>query len=366
VRSWTRTTASSAASPQRLALPTRIAPRSKRAPSTSARALESRSNGANDNSIVEKNTLEGCGGDGVEANGLDSSNVQVVSNRFSKLGDDGADINGDGTIFEKNRCENIDGDCGELDGDAVDAVSNRCELCNDVIDLDGDDALVDKNRGSVCSSGILVDGDDPVVTNNRIDSCSGTGVDVVCTGLSCSAGLVSKNRVSDVRSDGFYLETTMPGLLFENNTATDVTGQGVETDCIETVTLDRNKVTGTDDSERECFYICGDNNTITNNQARDCSGDGFHVDNDNNTFDRNKVSKALRHGFLVHDVGTTLTDNSATDTNGVGFSLEGADQTTLGGNKASKNRVGACNEATNTVGIADNSFGTVVSVCPNL
>jgi parallel beta-helix repeat protein len=323
--------------------------------------------GNNGSTIIEKNTLEGCGGDGVEAIGIDSSNVQVISNVFSKVGDDGADINGNGTIFEKNRCENIGGDCGELNGDSVEAVSNRCEICTDVIDLDGDDALVDRNRGSTCSNGIEVNGDDPVVTNNRIDNCSDTAIDVVCTDTSCSAGVVSRNRVSNIRSDGFYLETGFSGLLFENNTATDVNDDGVDTDCVVGVTFDRNKVTNTDDGERECYYICGDGNTLTNNQANGCSGDGFYVDDDSNTLEKNRVRNSLRNGFTIQGSTNTLTDNSATDTNGVGFAIEsGADGTVLGGNKASKNRVGACTEGTNTTGVADNSFGTVVPICPSL
>jgi parallel beta-helix repeat protein len=326
----------------------------------------------NDNSIVEKSILEGCGGDGVESVGgfPESLNVQVIGNSFSQIGDDGADINGDGTIFEKNRCNNIDGHCAELNGDLVEVVNNRCEGCNDVATVVGNDALVDRNRGSNLSGGIDLNGDDPIVTNNRIDGTSGPGFDIVCTGTSCSGGLISKNRVSDSRDAGFQLDIgSLPPstLVVENNTVTDVAGRGIDAECIFDVTLDKNKVDGTDDGGGECFYICGDSNTLSNNSADNCAGDGFYIDEDVNTLDRNKVKNALRNGFSIWGDTNTLTDNSATDTNGVGFAIEtDADGTTLGGNKASKNRVAACNEGTNTTGIADNDFDQVVPRCPTL
>jgi parallel beta-helix repeat protein len=213
-------------------------------------------------------------------------------------------------------------------------------------------------------------GDDPVVTNNRIDGTASPGFDIECTGASCSGGLISKNRITGSRNAGFRLDigSDPPStLVVENNTATDVKEEAFDADCVEGVIFDKNRANGTDDGEDECFDICGSDNTFTNNRADNCAGEGFNISEDNNTLDRNSVKNTLHNGFPINGTGNSLTDNSATDTNGVGFAVEsGATNTTLGGNKASKNRVGAYNEGVNTTGISNNSFDQVIPVCPNL
>ena len=319
-----------------------------------------------------------------EANDVFLGSVEIVGAAG------GIDIFGDAPVLDRIEIEGVDGPAIVLDSD--DAVITRTKLSRVVngrgIFITGDRATIDKpvaenidreaieiqgNDASVVGAkltgvggGIVITGDSPIVEKNRIEQVhsAGPGISVACT--TCSGTSILKNRVESVGGGtAIELAAAGPGAMVVNNRVASTGGPGYDLTGSNGATVENNRAQDIGASSHDCYTVAGDNNTLEKNLATNCSGNGFSVTGMANTLDRNTSKDALQDGIEVGNGadGTQLIDNK-TQGNAL-YGVEVSDgatpsmNTTLDGNKASKNTIAdLCNEGA-SVTLLSNNFPDV-------
>jgi parallel beta-helix repeat protein len=242
-----------------------------------------------------------------------------------------------------------------------------------VLQVSGNNALVARNQGKNCGAGAWVSGENPILVGNRFDE-NGDNDDIVSVSCStnCALGEISRNRLKGTNGDsyGIDLSASAPGFTVFGNNVERTLDYGIYISSGTAMEVERNRVkTAGGDTGEPCFYINGTGHIIEGNSAQECNGDGFTVTDSGNTLFNNRAMWTVEHGFnITGGTGNELERNSATNTNGVGFAIQsGATGTIVDSNRASRNRAGACDAGSGTVGDeTNNNFGVPLAACPSL
>jgi len=331
---------------------------------------------SNTGTLIRNSTFFACGSSSGSAIDLSGDGIEVTSNRFDNIDSGAVFIVGDAALVQRNRFQVIDDDDAiDITGDDAEVVNNRFNNSDfSAVDIIGDFALVRSNRVTAQGGGdpaIRVSGNEPQVISNRVQSTGFSAFDVDCTPLAgCTGGEVSRNTAQDQFNDsaGFDITTNGPAggaFTIDRNRSTRASEYCYGLDVVD-ATIRQNRATGCGGAEAEaCFHISGSANTVENNTARTCMGDGYSVEGSNQILTRNTVRDGGEDGFDVQADSTsvTLTRNTATNIAGVGFEVSWvesgvapADATSAANNTARNAGLGLCDEGTATTDGGGNRF----------
>lgn len=303
------------------------------------------------NLLVGQVTLEGQNDDGVLVfgDGAVVQNSQVRSN-----GDNSVEVNGNGARVSSLLLFGSDSSCVRINGDDATVEKSRAERCEDGegFEVNGDDALVRDNSVLGSQEGITVEGAAVRVTGNQSNATSDQGFDINCTDR-CDEALVQGNRASRASNDdeGFFIESTTPGLRVIDNTSLYNLEEGFEADTFRAIfrgnTAEYNGSEG--ESEGHGFLIDGDGNRFEDNTSRRNKRDGFFLDTgNNNAFVGNFAGGNSKDGFDLDDESGSnnrLLRNTAVNNRAEGFE-NNALLTDVVDNDASDNRIDCANSGT--------------------
>lgn len=259
----------------------------------------------------------------------------------------------------------VNGDNIQLIGNTIDGQ----DVGADCLRVASNVAVVQGNKVSRCRRGVNLGGDNPTVVGNTATGVRLVGYKIGC-GV-CSKGKVTGNIARDNMApgtDGFDISAFSPGLVVEDNVASNNTRRGFVLRANVGMSIRKNQAvnngSGKDDSG---FKLYGSNYVLEKNKSSDNAADGFDINASNVQLLSNKASDNDEDGF---DVGrgtssvSLIKNNAIRNTEGIEVDTN-ATSTSVSGNTAQTNLFDFCDAGSNTIA-SGNSFGTTQSgSCPN-
>jgi parallel beta-helix repeat protein len=299
--------------------------------------------------VIQKVTITGSDDDCIN---VDGPGTQVLNSELLGCGDNSLEIDGSDATVTGVKMENADNGCLSVQADRFVVRNSSCSVAEDFdcFSMDGNDGEVVNNRADTCDGdGFQVLGDNWLVERNRSNATQDAGFNLECS--DCSSARAANNRAEGVSDDADAFDISASGATIESNRAENVTDQGFEINGDDNL-VRRNQVerAGGDEGE-ECIAVTGDDNTVEDNVARTCHGNGLNVMGDDNILTDNRVRDARESGFEVQSgSGNLLEDNRADDVNYFAFEVDaGVMNTELIDNRASgANRADLCDDGTGT------------------
>ncbi len=290
--------------------------------------------------VIEKNTLIGCGYTAVEV--INADDLVIRGNTIKHVDEGGIEVSGERAVIEKNKISIVeDGECIDVDGGNAEVVGNSMDNCDQF--------------------GVKVDGDAPYVAKNRVVGIG--GYDIHCSG-DCANGLVSGNRASDTGqdADGFVISADFNGLRVEKNRAERCNDRGFEVAGDGMITLANNlaRDIGGDYGEA-CYRVDGNGGHLL--EANSCDSthsDGFQLQSGTGHIIRkNKVVDAFEDGIDVENgvTNVTVSDNKVS-AGASGIEVGALATGNVRGNTATGGRVDYCDESAGGVTATGNKFDT--------
>lgn len=302
------------------------------------------------------------GDKGIAAAGITGLTLEDIA--LQGLHDDCVNYQGDSLTVRGSLFRGCGGNGISVVGNGLTVSKSTVRHTSDTaLQVQGNNALIKGNSFQLIANAISVTGNLNQVIGNKISDAYGIAIDAQC--LACTAGLLSKNKIKDLAddADGIDVFADAPGLIVESNSVLRTANAGLNISGVGVVAR-KNKVSSVGgDASEQCIVVSGDSATLTKNKVSLCAQDGFAIFGATNTLEGNSAAKAFANGFRVSGVGDTLTGNKAKGNLGTGFvTTSSASNTSLVGNKATKNRTDLCDEGSLTT-LTDNNFATTTGGC---